>query len=579
VVSWPARAGEAVVSWPARAGEAVVSWPARAGEAVVFGADDGAIYALDPASGDERWTYAADGAVEAPIVVEGDSVYVATRRGSLIRLSAEDGSQVWSAALGSPIRTMPAVGPDAVYAFLESGYLAAVRRDDGGRLWTTSQPEFSYAGWPLVVGDTILATADDGSIYRLGPDGEPRGRWTLAEASSPRDGQTFFKLGPTVGGGALWIVDNNSVVRRLGPGGLTGPAQLKLAWAINPIGTPPFQTEFLSVTPAEWRGRVVAADAGRNLYLVDPASGQAEAISTLGSESTIVVDPVVSGDTLLVSYGGGLSAVRLPDGRERWRFAGQGLGIRPPTVDGDTVIWLSQAPADASGRSTGKLHALDLASGEVRWEVPLEGLLSSGGAVVRDGMVYVSTPPAAFDLATGRRRWHAEPRGTAVGGPGLSEAGDLVYVGIVNPDDKSGAVLGLSTADGAERWRAELAGSVLSGLERAWVSGDTVVAPLMSGAVVGLDAASGAERWRHEPQSPRMGGITVHEGRAWLMLRNAHLLMLDAATGQTLAQFRDLTLNLGSVRAFGQRPAVIGNTLVAPISVLLTGLELPEEER
>lgn len=565
--------------WKRSTGGSVVSWPARAGDVVVIGSDDGAVYAFDPATGDQRWTYAAGGPVEAPIVAVDGGIYVASRAGTLALLDSDSGNTIWTANVGRPLRDAPGVGDEAVFVVDEPGYLTAVRRSDGMRLWSTAQQTFSYRGGPIPVGNGVVATADDGRIYRLGPDGQELTSWSIATASSPTDGQSFFKLGPSVGGGALWLVDSNAVVRRLGPRGQLGPAPISLAWADNPIGQPPFQTSFLSTTPVEYRGQAVAVDDAGTVFLIDPTNGAATAAGTVGGQGAVVVDPVVVGDTLLVQRGDTLYALGLPDGRPLWQFKGQGSTVHPPAVAGETVLWLSEPEADSSGQATGLLHALDLASGAPRWEAPLRDLNVIGGAVVRDDTVYVSTPPAAFDLATGRPRWQAAVGGLGVGAPALSESGDTLYVGLVNPDGNGGALVALDTADGRERWRADLGSAILSPLERVWVAGQTVVVPLLAPQLVGLDAATGQERWRFEPPVPRIGAVTVEGGRVWLALRNANFFALDAANGRTVARFRDLELNLASVRGLTQRPAVVGNRVLVPLSLLLLGFDRPAEAR
>jgi quinoprotein glucose dehydrogenase len=73
----------------------------------------------------------------------------------------------------------------------------------------------------------------------------------------------------------------------------------------------------------------------------------------------------------------------------------------------------------------GSLHAVDTATGEVRWEVPLGtlrdlapvptprrwGAVNLGGSLVTGGLVFIAATPdrriRAFDLATGVRRWES----------------------------------------------------------------------------------------------------------------------------------------------------------------------------
>ena len=65
----------------------------------------------------------------------------------------------------------------------------------------------------------------------------------------------------------------------------------------------------------------------------------------------------------------------------------------------------------------GVLEAVDVQTGEPRWQQPLGGLTWPGGAVVSRGTVFISTPPAAFDAETGRQRWRAELQGSELAAP------------------------------------------------------------------------------------------------------------------------------------------------------------------
>ena len=240
---------------------------------------------------------------------------------------------------------------------------------------------------------------------------------------------------------------------------------------------------------------------------------------------------------------------------------------------GETVLWLTQDQSKVI--SSGTLHALDLATGAARWEQPLSGFAVIGGAVVHGETVFVSTRPAAFDLATGEPRWRAQPGGQAFGAPALSAGGETLYVGASSPDGASGTLLAIDTADGRERWRADLRPDLLNLLEPPWPSGQTVVVPMLSGAIIGLDATSGEERWRHAPAAPMRGAITVAEGRVWFLQENARLFALDAQSGAPVAHFGDLDYDLSALGLSLQRPALIGGTVIVPINLGLLGFEAP----
>ncbi|HYN90177.1 MAG TPA: PQQ-binding-like beta-propeller repeat protein, partial [Ardenticatenaceae bacterium] len=573
--------GGAVVSAPA-----VADGPA-AGSAdalVLIGSDDGAVYAIDPATGQQRWLYPTGDAIEAPVVVADGVAYVGNRGETLYALDAATGEELWAGGAGAILRTAAVVTAERVYVVDDFGRLLGFDRQSGRRLFATV--EENYAGPPLLLdaatfeniatqpeGQILVVGGLDGVVYRFSTDGSPMGQWAV-EATGEAAGVPDIDMGPALGGGALWIADDNAVVWRLGPQ-RAGPVALSPAWFAT-ISDPPFELFYLSSTPAEYRGGAIVVDDARNVYLIEPESG--EAVRLLDSDDQSGgprVDPVVAGDTLLAVMGESLHAIGLPGGDPLWEFEGTGLTYRPVTVAGNTVLWLTQPGSDEPGATTGTLHALDLESGELRWRQPLRGALYVGGAVVREDTVFVATPPAAYDLATGEQLWQADVQEAAVGGPALDESGQTLYVALLDVEADRGSIAAIDAADGSVRWQAELAGEALSPIEPIWLSGDTLVVPSASGAIVGLAAGDGSQRWHDAPNPARLGAVTVAEGRVWHVLENGHVLALDAATGEVVAGFSELELNLSGV-GIAQRPVVIGETLLVPMGLTLLGFELPE---
>lgn len=559
-------AATGALRWRAATGGSVVSSPALAAETlVVIGSDDGGVYGLDLETGERRWLFATDGAVEAPIVVEDGVAYAASRDNHLYALDPDTGEPLWTARVGGVLRSAPAVGETRLFVVDDDGFVSAFARADGKRLWTSADDHF--AGAPIIAGDSLLVADDRGAVVRMDFDGERLGEWPVLESGQA----VTLRLGLTAGGGAAWLADAQSAVRRLGPG-LEGPAPLTLAW-VDTLATPPFDSFILHSAPVNYRDQAAIVDDSRSVYLVDPATGQASRVGQFGDSGTVRIEPVVAGDTLLAQAGGSLHAFDLAGARTRWSVAAGGSSLRPVTVAGQgVVLWLTGGP----GEGAGTLHALDLSNGQVRWQARVEGAPYAGGTVVRDGTLYLSTPPSAYDLATGERLWQAEAGGTALGGPALSESGEALFVGLVD-EQGTGSVVALNSSDGTTRWRAELGQDVLSPLERLWSAGEALIVPSLGGTghVIALDAANGAELWRHEPAEARFGAITVADGRVWFGLQNGQVMALEARRGELAARYGDVMQALGDY-SVAQRPAVIGDRVVVSIGLGLFGFEAPQ---
>ena len=81
-------------------------------------------------------------------------------------------------------------------------------------------------------------------------------------------------------------------------------------------------------------------------------------------------------------------------------------------------------------------------------------------------------------------------------------------------------------------------------------------------------------RWEYQPPAPRLGSVTVADGRVWLVLENAQVIGLDTATGRPALRFRDLNVSLNG-QGINQRPGLIGGRLVVAIGRMLLGFALP----
>lgn len=130
------------------------SSPAADGSSVVFGADDGAVYALDMESGTLRWRFDAGAPVLAPVAMSDGRVFVGTLAGQFHALDASTGHRAWSATPGSPIYAAASIGNNAVIVGTASGDLTAWDPTDGRVKWTRNlDAVISAAG--AIAGDIL----------------------------------------------------------------------------------------------------------------------------------------------------------------------------------------------------------------------------------------------------------------------------------------------------------------------------------------------------------------------------------------------------------------------------------------
>jgi outer membrane protein assembly factor BamB len=113
--------------------------------------------------------------------------------------------------------------------------------------------------------------------------------------------------------------------------------------------------------------------------------------------------------------------------------------------------------------------------------------------------------------ADGNRRWKADLKYNPWGGP--SVFGDTVVVGCssirFDPKEIAGAkgeVVALALADGAVRWRKEVAGAVVSPVA---IAGGLAICTATDKRVRAFDLKTGDEKWTYEARAPFFAGVAV----------------------------------------------------------------------
>lgn len=247
----------------------------------------------------------------------------------------------------------------------------------------------------------------------------------------------------------------------------------------------------------------------------------------------------------------------------QWVFRTDGDLIASPTV-ADGVVYL------ASG--DGGLYALDLLSGAERWRREL-GAPSHSTPAVAGGLVYAVTRDGriqAIDRATGRRTWEVAtgPDAPLVWG---HESGDIytsspaVARGLVIVGAGDGHVYALDAATGAERWRFRTGGRVRSSPA---IADARVYVGSMDGVLYALDVATGAPLWRFETTGAGLfsgdfgfdrrtiqSSPAVADGAVFVGSRDGTMYAVDAATGR-----RRFTVSHGTSWVITS-PAVTGGTV------------------
>jgi len=573
--------------WQYETGGAVVASPVIVGNKVVIGSDDGQVYALDATTGKAIWAAPTQSQVEAALV--GDSngdygiVYAASRDGNVYAFKAEDGQAVWQARSDQQeaFRNPPSLGATSLYAVDVNGLLYAFDRQTGQRRWRSESER--YVGRPSVLSagtnEYVLVAKRDGVIEAFSAEGQSIKQWRVTDALLQNNASVMFSFGPLIGhmgnAAVAWMLDNNGVMRMLAPPSAITRV-LKPSFVRNSLEDA-FAYGYFDTSALPYQNQALLLDGQDRPHLINPTNGQEKTLGQLDLDNTGAPnDPVIAGDVALIARKGTLTAVHLPDAATMWQIStGNDRGLFSPTVIGGSVYWATSRLI-SSDSQTGTLQAIDLATGNVRWQFDVEGFLAIGNITGDDkGKIYLSSPAIAFNSDTGEPLWQALfDSAQMLGGGALSADGQVLYVSSI--DGNQSALHAVNTSDGSELWRAPISGT--ASFQSAIVLDEKsaqqqLLVKTSDGNVLGLSAQTGQQRWQYQPRSKIAGQIALHQDRVWLIHEDSHVSVLDAANGKLVATFNDMQSDL-SGRSGTWRARFIGNSALLPVGDRLIGIDL-----
>ncbi len=148
----------------------VTSAPVVAGNLVLFGADDNVVRALSAADGKPRWQFEAKAQVFGAPAVDGEAAYIASADGTLYAVNLADGALRWESPLGEAAHTSPSVSEGVVYVGAQDMRLHAVSASDGKELWSflTSGKAEAVA---VVRSGQVFFGSGDSRLYALNQAG------------------------------------------------------------------------------------------------------------------------------------------------------------------------------------------------------------------------------------------------------------------------------------------------------------------------------------------------------------------------------------------------------------------------
>jgi len=244
---------------------------------------------------------------------------------------------------------------------------------------------------------------------------------------------------------------------------------------------------------------------------------------------TVLEQPAVGGDVVLVGGEGGVTALARANGSQRWQHP-MANEVHSVALAGDTAL---------AGDSAGTLAAFDAHTGEPRWSVQFSGSVSSAMRIDRADTAVVATwdqsdTPAVrvFDLASGALRW-AAPTAGYTAAPVVQRG---VVVLAIGDGFRHARVEARDLATGEVQWHSRVPASFEAAIEPAADNRDVVVVDHF-GVVSLFSLATGKLRWEHDLARALLGTrMTLTPGRVTFVSFSGDVFVLDRRTGRLLAR-------------------------------------------
>jgi outer membrane protein assembly factor BamB len=213
--------------WAAPAGDRVTGGPARLGDAVFFASYDGKVRAVSAADGTPRWEWDAQGAIPNDVVAADGRVLVGSRTYDLTALDAATGRPLWQYYYWfSWVESPPAVRDGVAYVGSSDALRVFALDVRGGALrWERSVPGWSWSQ-PAVLGDAVFVGAVGDAGYPVPRAGallaldRATGEVRWARSATPAErGEWGFAAGPAAAGDVVVAADLAGVVSAFPPRG------------------------------------------------------------------------------------------------------------------------------------------------------------------------------------------------------------------------------------------------------------------------------------------------------------------------------------------------------------------------
>jgi len=143
---------------------AVVAQPSAKAGFLLLPERSGDLHAFDLRTHQILWSYDMEGPLWASPLAWDRFVYSVSWAGVMRCLSLQTGDDVWACPLGTRVTAAPVLAGEVLYLATEAGDVLALDARSGGRLFTHPVSASPVQASPLVLGDTLVVAALDGTV-------------------------------------------------------------------------------------------------------------------------------------------------------------------------------------------------------------------------------------------------------------------------------------------------------------------------------------------------------------------------------------------------------------------------------
>ena len=352
---------------------------------------------------DAAWSYATGGPVFSTAAHQGADLYIGSDDGHVHALDAHTGAPRWTQELSGPVRTRPWI--DGAEILVVSGNdLAALSRESGRVIWQFKPEPATGAApsdrWdyhqssPVIAGGLVTYGAGNGRFYAVDrANGKER-------FSCPVDAAASIRSTPAYADGTLYFGDWNGVIYAV------DAANGSRRWTFNTLSGPKPYPQFGGVVSSlvVQDGRLYFGARNPDVFCLDAVTGKEIWKFTAENGSWTAGTPTVDGGSLFITGSDDhrVHALDAATGAVRWSCdLGQNMFIAPLVVGTRVIVTDANSYADDAG--AGRLHVLDRATGRRLRTFAIGGNAGASSPVLVEGRVVVGSEDGhvrAFDLAT-----------------------------------------------------------------------------------------------------------------------------------------------------------------------------------